>query len=96
MRTPPSEPPKEPKPGPVLVAVTVPNCRLGSGEELRLVGDSPELGGWELAAAPPLSRSPDGSTWQVVLPLMPGEAARRRRQSTGCGAAAAGCQVPPA
>lgn len=72
-RPPAATPFPPPSPGPVLVSVTVPNCRLGAGEELRLVGDSMELGGWELAAAPPLTRAPDGSTWEVVVPLMPGE-----------------------
>ncbi len=80
----PPQPLKDASASPVLVAVTVPNCRLAAGEELRLVGDSPELGGWELAAAPTLSRSPDGSTWQLVVALAPGEAVRS--QCSGCGA----------
>ncbi|KAL4437792.1 hypothetical protein ABPG77_005704 [Micractinium sp. CCAP 211/92] len=86
----PPQPLKDASASPVLVAVTVPNCRLAAGEELRLVGDSQELGGWELAAAPTLSRSPDGSTWQLVVALAPGQyecklvIARSKRGSVVC------------
>ncbi|KAL4443949.1 hypothetical protein ABPG75_011686 [Micractinium tetrahymenae] len=64
---------KDSSAAPVLVAVIVPNCRLSPGEELRLMGDCRELGSWDPAAAVPLTRSSDGRTWEVAVPLAPGQ-----------------------
>ena len=59
-------------PGPaVVVAFTVPECRLAYGEHLRVVGSCSELGGWDVAAAPALAWH-EGHCWEASIAVPPG------------------------
>lgn len=57
---------------PVLVAVFVPHCGLPAGEIMCLAGSCPELGGWDPAAARPLTPGAGGS-WTGEVWLPPGQ-----------------------
>ena len=55
----------------VPVTVSVADLSLGFGEQLRLAGESAELGSWQSSAAPLLEYRPDGR-WTATLALPPG------------------------
>lgn len=54
------------------VGFTVPDCRLAFGEHLRVVGGCPELGGWDVAAAPALVWH-EGDRWAADVALPAGQ-----------------------
>lgn len=50
----------------------LPAAQVNYGETIKLVGSAPELGGWDIGAAPELAWS-DGDVWTTTLELPPGD-----------------------
>lgn len=65
-------PPSAAAVGPVPVTLLVSNCLLNFGEQLRLAGSCPELGGWDSMSAPLLQWQP-GNCWVAEVALPPGQ-----------------------